>query len=78
MKNTYGTETGSCGIIIKRISNASTQMACKILQKLHREEVSMGVVTTIVYCANNTMLNWAPYLLNMFLDNYKDVQDLGT
>jgi hypothetical protein len=26
----------------------------------------------------DTMLSWAPYLLNLFLDDCKDAQDLGT
>jgi hypothetical protein len=38
MKKTYGTERGSCRIIIKRISGATTRMAtklmaCKLLRK---------------------------------------------
>jgi hypothetical protein len=49
MKNTYGTERGSRGIIIKRISDPTTRMetklmACKLLQKCHKEEVPTGVI----------------------------------
>jgi hypothetical protein len=83
MKKTYGTERGSCGIIIKRISDATMRMAtklmaCKMLRKCRKEEVPVGVVAAATQCANGTMLSWAPYLLNLFLDDCKDVQDLGT
>jgi hypothetical protein len=83
MKKKYGTERGSRGIIIKRISDATTRMAtkimaCKLLKKFRKEEVSTGVVATAAQCAEGTTLSWAPYLLNLFLDDCKDVQDLGT
>jgi hypothetical protein len=47
MKNTYGTERGSCIIIIKRISDpgarmATKQMACKLPRKCRKEEVHVG------------------------------------
>jgi hypothetical protein len=50
MKNKYGTETGTRGIIIKRINDAATQMATKILaykllRKCHRDEVLARVIT---------------------------------
>jgi hypothetical protein len=83
MKKTYGTERGSCEIIIKWIRDIATKMetklmACKILHKCRKEDVPTGVVTTTTQCANDTMLSWAPYLLNMFLGDSKDAQDLGT
>jgi hypothetical protein len=53
-------------------------MACKLLHKCRKEEVPTGVVTTTTQCTNDTMLSWAPYLLNLFLDDCKDAQDLGT
>jgi hypothetical protein len=70
-------------IIIKWISDATTRMetklmACKLLHKCRKEEVPAGVVATTTQCANDTMLSWAPYLLNLFLDDCKDAQDLGT
>jgi hypothetical protein len=83
MKNTYGTERGSCGIIIKRISDATTRlatklMACKFLRKCRKEEVPVGVVAAATQCTEGTMLSWAPYLLNLFLEDCRDAQDLGT
>jgi hypothetical protein len=83
MKKTYGTERGSREIIIKRISDATTRlatklMACKFLRKCRKEEVPVGVVTAAAQCTEGTMLSWAPYLLNMFLEDCKDAQDLGT
>jgi hypothetical protein len=83
MNKTYRTERGSCIIIIKRISDAATKMATKLMvykliRKCLKEEVPAGVVAIVSQCANGTMINWAPYLLNFFLDDCKDVQDLGT
>jgi hypothetical protein len=83
MKKTYGTERGSCGIIIKRINDATMRMAtklmaCKMLRKCRKEEVPVGVVAAATQCANGTTLSWALYLLNLFLEDCKDVQDLGT
>jgi hypothetical protein len=37
-----------------------------------------GVVAATKQCANNTMLSWAPYLLNIFIYDSKDTQELGT
>jgi hypothetical protein len=83
MKNTYGTERGSREIIIKRISDTTTRlgtklMACKLLRKCWKEEFHVGVVATATHCAEGTMISWAPYLLNLFLEECKDAQDLGT
>jgi hypothetical protein len=83
MKKKYGTERGSRGIIIKRISDAATRMAtkimaCKLLRKCRKEEVPVGVVAAATQCVEGTTLSWAPYLLNLFLEDCKDVQDLGT
>jgi hypothetical protein len=83
MKKKYGTEKGSRGIIIRRISDAATRMAtkimaCKLLRKCRNKEVSVGVVATTTQCVEGTTLSWAPYLLNIFIDDCKDVQDLGT
>jgi hypothetical protein len=82
MKKTYGKDRGSRGIIIKRISEPVTKittklMACKFLRKRHNEEVPIGVVAATTQCTKGTMLCWAPYLLNLFLDDSKDVQELG-
>jgi hypothetical protein len=51
MKKKYGTERGTCEIIIKRISHSATRMAMKImahklLRKCCKEEVLVGVVAT--------------------------------
>jgi hypothetical protein len=83
MKKKYGTERGSRGFIIKRISDiekrmAKKIMACKLLRKCHREEVHVGVVANVAQCAEGTTLSWALYLLNLLLDDCKDAQDLGT
>jgi hypothetical protein len=83
MKKKYGTDRGTRGIIIKRINDVATQLgrkilACKLLRKCRREEVPAGVVAVAAQCAEGTTVSWAPYLLNLFLDDCKDAQDLGT
>jgi hypothetical protein len=83
MKKKYGTNRGTQGIIIKRINDVMTQMAakilaCKLLRKCCREEVSVGVVIVVAQCIEGTIVRWAPYLLNLFMDHCKDAQDLGT
>jgi hypothetical protein len=57
---------------------ATKIMACKLLRKCCKEEVWTGVVTDTTQCAEGTTISWAPYLLNFFLDDYMDAQDLGT
>jgi hypothetical protein len=83
MKNTYGTKRGSRGIIIKRISDTTTRlatkiMACKLIRKYRKEEVPARVVTAAAQCAEGTMLRWVMYLLNLFFEDCRDAQDLGT
>jgi hypothetical protein len=82
MKKNYGTNRGTRGIIIKRINDTATQLgikilACKLLRKFCREEVPTGVVVVASQCVEGTTVSWAPYLLNLFLDDCKDAQDLG-
>jgi hypothetical protein len=82
MKKMYGTKRGSRRIIIKRISDATTRMtkqirACKLLRKFHKEEFPVRVIAATSQCAEGTILSWALYLLNLFLEDCKDVQDLG-
>ena len=83
MKKKYDNEMGTRGIIIKRITDATTQLGmkllpCKLLRKSHREKVPAGVVAVANQCVEGTSMRWTPYLLNLFLDDYKDAQYLGT
>jgi len=83
MKKNYCTTKGKIGIIIKQIKNASMQLgvkilACKLLRKCRKEEVSAGVVAVVTKCVEGTSMSWEPYLLNLFLEDWKDAQDLGT
>jgi hypothetical protein len=83
MKKKYGTDRGTRGIIIKRINDVATQLgakilSCRLLGKCRREKVPARVVTIAAQCTEGTIVSWAPYLLNLFLDDCKDVQDLGT
>jgi hypothetical protein len=83
MKKKYGTARGTRGIIIKWINNAATQLgakilACKLLRKCRKEEVPAGVIAVAAQCAEGTSMSWVPYLLNLFQEDCKDAQDLGT
>jgi hypothetical protein len=65
MKKTYGTEKGLYEIIIKRISDATTRMAtklmvCEFLCKYHKEEVPTRDFAPAAQCTNNTMLSLGP------------------
>jgi hypothetical protein len=53
-------------------------LAYKLLRKCRREEDPAGVVVVASQCAEGTIVSWAPYLLNLYLDDCKDAQDLGT
>jgi hypothetical protein len=63
MKKTYGIERGSCGIIIKCISDTATRMATKImayklLRKCRKEEfLAVVVATAATQCAEGTILS---------------------
>ena len=83
MKKKYGTNRRTRGIIIKRINDVATQLsgkilACKMLRKCRREEVPTGVIAVAAQCTEGTSMSWVSYLLNLFLDDCKDAQDLGT
>jgi hypothetical protein len=52
-------------------------MACNFLRKFCKEEVPAGVFIVATQCAEGTILSWALYLLNIFLEDCKDAQDLG-
>jgi hypothetical protein len=61
MKRTYGTEKGLHKIIIKRINDAMTRMATKILaykmlSKCRKEEVPARIIAAAVQCTNGTSL----------------------
>jgi len=78
MNKKYGTGRGTRGIILKRINDATTQMgetmlACKFLRKFQREEVLARFFVVAAQCTEGTTMSWAPYLLNLFLDDWKDV-----
>jgi hypothetical protein len=83
MKKKFGTNKRTQGNIIKRIKYFTIQMAakimaCKLLRKCHKEEVPTGVIAVAAQCVEGTTISWAPYILNLFLDDCKDAQDLGT
>jgi len=83
IKRKYGTERGSKGMIIRQMNELETKfvtklMACKLLRKCHKEKSPAGVIATVTQCAKGSLLSWAPYLLNLFLEDCKDAQDMGS
>jgi hypothetical protein len=83
MKKKHGTSRGTRGIIIRWINNAATKLgakmlSCKFLRKCRREEVPAGVIAVASECTEGTSMSWVPYLWNLFQEDCKDVQDLGT
>jgi hypothetical protein len=83
MKNKYGTARGMRGIMIKQINNAATQLganilACILLRQFCKDEVPAGVIVVAKQCVEGTSMSWVPYLLNLFQEDWKDAQDLGT
>jgi hypothetical protein len=69
-------------MIIKNINDPATKfatklMACKLLIMCHKEEAHAGVVATTTQCTEGIVLRWAPYMLNLFLEDYKDAHDAG-
>jgi hypothetical protein len=57
---------------------AAKILSCKLLRRCCREEVPVGVVVVADQCVEGTIVRWAPYLFKLFLDDFKDAQDLGT
>jgi hypothetical protein len=83
MKQTYGTERESRGIIINRIGEPKTKIAtklmtCKLLRKCRKEEVPTCVIASTAQCEKGAVLIWIMYLLNLFLDDCKYAHDVGT
>ena len=71
------------GIVINRINEARTSleaklMTCKLLRKCCKEEAPTWVITVVTQCTKWTLLSLNPSLVNLFLDDSKDEQDLGT
>ena len=67
MKNKYGTDRGTRGIIIKWINDVVTQLganilSCKLLRKCRKDEVPEGVIIVAAQCVEGTFMSWAPFL----------------
>jgi hypothetical protein len=72
VKEHFGTDIGSIGMIIKNFNEPTTifltkWMAYKLLRKCRKEEAPTRVVISYALCTKGTVLSWAPYLLNLFL-----------
>jgi hypothetical protein len=53
-------------------------IACKVLMKFHKEEFPIKVIAVATQFSEGTTLSWAPNFFNLFLEDWKDAQDLGT
>jgi len=83
VKAKFGIEIGNRGMIMKNINHPTTRfvtklMAYKLLRKSRKEEAPARVVVAATQCTKGTVLSWASYLLNLFLEYCRDVQDGGT
>jgi hypothetical protein len=70
-------------MIIRKINELEMRfviklMACKLLRNCHKEEAPTGVIAAVAQCVKGSLLSLAPYLVNLFLDDCKDAQDLGS
>jgi len=82
VKSQFGTNRGSIGMIIKNINDrakifVTKLMVRKLLRKCHKEEAPIGVVEVAAQCTKGIVLSWAPYFLNLFLEDFQDEQDFG-
>ena len=44
--------------------------------KCHKEEAPTWVIVASMQYVKGTLLSWSPYFLNVFLDDWKEAQDL--
>jgi hypothetical protein len=80
IKAKYGAEHSNRGIGINDINDPTTRFSTKLLNcnlmcKCRKEEVSVSVVIITAQCEKGSLMSWAPYLLNSFLEDCKDTQD---
>jgi hypothetical protein len=57
---------------------ATKIMVWKMLQKYCKEEVTVRVIATAALNTSGNLFSWAPYLLNLFLDDSQETRNLGT
>lgn len=78
----YGTHRGSRGVVISAIADpevkCSTQLlACKFIRKCQKDECPVGVVLAAQRCTQVIQMCWAQYLMNEFIQDCIEAQDLG-
>lgn len=52
-------------------------MACKFLRKCHKDKCPTVAVKEAEMCVTGVKMRWAPFLLNQFIIDYKEVQIKG-
>jgi hypothetical protein len=82
VKAQFGTSRRNRGIVLKEINGNAKRfsnkiMACNLLRKCRKEEAPVGFIAVVTQCAKGVMFSWAPYQLNQFLIDCRDVQDNG-
>jgi hypothetical protein len=82
MKEKYGMHKGACGLDVERINddyvNFLTQVLdCKLLRKCHKYQVPTGVIPRAEKCTARVHMNWANFLVNQFLTDYREAQEKG-
>ena len=78
----YNTHHGARGSLITTINDPSayfmTQLlACKMIQKYDREECSVGVIIVVEFCVQGIKMAQDWFLMNEFIQDCMDSQDLG-
>ena len=76
-------ERGNRGIRITDINDHATRFStwlqgCKLMCKCRKEEVPTRVEVATTRCTKGSSMSWALYLLNSFLEDWKDAQDWGS
>ena len=52
-------------------------MACKFLRKCRKDQCSARVLKVAKICVAGVQMSWAPFLLNQFILDFREVQYRG-
>jgi hypothetical protein len=83
MKEKFDTFRGKRGLDVKNINDKNVRfvtqvLACKLLRKCHKDEVSTAVIAATEKCMEGVQMNWATFLVNKFLQDCTEAQEKGT
>jgi hypothetical protein len=82
MKEKFDMYRGACGLDVASINDecirfAMQVLACKLLRKCCKDQVSTGVIATMEKCVEGVQMNWVTFLLNQFLMDCREAQGQG-